>query len=81
MSAVSKPVDGINHRALVAKSRGIRLSGFKAHKIFSRAIGSAPSNRAKAGCCIQAKGFVSVKCHFFLRCANVFLHKKIVGAT
>lgn len=81
MSVVSHVIHRIYHCALVAKSGGIRFSGFKTGEIFARAIGSASANRAEAGCCIKAKGFVGVKCHFFLRCANVFLHKKIVGAT
>lgn len=81
MSVVAHIVDRVNHRALVSKGRGIRLSGFKAGKIFAGAIDTSSSNRAKANCCIKAKGFVSVKCHFFLRCVNLILQNKTAGAT
>ena len=77
MSIVTHLVDGINHRALVAKGGRICLGILQAGKVLSGALRPAPSDCAKTGRGGKAKGFVGVKLHCVLPYVSLTLQKQV----
>lgn len=75
MSIVAHVVDGINHRALVAKSFGICLGIIKARKVLPSAFKAASANCAETCGGRKAKSLMGGKLHCVLPHVSLTLQK------
>lgn len=81
MSAISKIVDCINHRALVAMLGGICLRFSKCFANLNAALKSASANCVKMRGCVKAKLFMRVcEGHWFFLVFGVALFEQVAAS-